>query len=62
MLGFWASLTWKKPRKELIVPIIEPRETFIEKWKNVGHEPMGFEEGSAEFYSDNAFGSDQNQN
>ncbi|WP_155831060.1 hypothetical protein [Butyrivibrio sp. MB2005] len=40
-------------RKELIVPIIEPREAFIEKWKNVEYEPMGFEEGSAEFYSDN---------
>ena len=39
-------------RKNLIVPIIEPKESLIKKWKEVEYEPMGFEEGDPLFCSD----------
>ena len=39
-------------RKELVIPIIEPKELRIKKWKNVEYEPMGFEEGDPIFISD----------
>ena len=40
-------------RQKLIIPIIEPDEQFVKRWKEVTYEPMGFEKGEAVFCSDN---------
>lgn len=40
-------------RKKLIIPIIEPDEQFVKRWKEVTYEPMGFKESAAVFCSDN---------
>jgi hypothetical protein len=39
-------------RKKLIIPVVEPNELFVEKWKNVEYEPMPIFDDT-EFYSNN---------
>ena len=38
-------------RKKLVIPLVEPQDVFVENWKRVIYEPMGFIEGAAEFIS-----------
>ena len=38
-------------RKKLVTPIIEPKEIFVERWRNVSYEPMEYDESKGEFYS-----------
>ncbi len=40
-------------RKKLVVPILEPDDQFVKRWKEVIYEPMGFKDGAAVFCSDN---------
>ncbi|MBR5376348.1 MAG: hypothetical protein IK139_03635 [Lachnospiraceae bacterium] len=40
-------------RKKLVIPIAEPAELIIKKWKEVSYEPMGFDTETATFLSDN---------
>ncbi|WP_051226794.1 hypothetical protein [Butyrivibrio sp. MC2013] len=38
-------------RKKLVTPIIEPLELYVENWKKEIYEPLGFNEGVTEFFS-----------
>ncbi len=40
-------------RRKLVVPYRTTDEVFIKKWLEQDYEPMGFEKGAAEYYSDN---------
>ncbi len=48
--GIYSRFT--DPRKELVIPIELPDEEYLAKWNTQTYEPMGFDEGSAEYYSD----------
>ncbi|WP_051207559.1 hypothetical protein [Butyrivibrio sp. AE3006] len=39
-------------RKLLVKPLITSDEEYIKRWKEKPYDPMGFDEGSAEYYSD----------
>jgi len=40
------------PRKQLIVPIMEPDDEFVKKWLSEPYVGLGFEEGDPEVYSE----------
>lgn len=39
-------------RKILVMPVIMPDEDYVKQWKEQTYTPMGFDEGTAEYYSD----------
>ena len=40
-------------RQKLIVPVVEPQNQYIQKWKSVKYEGKGFKENTPEFYTTN---------
>ena len=43
---------FSEPRKQLVIPIKMSDDNYLNEWRKQSYEPMGFDDGLAEYYSD----------